>query len=399
MAGNSRHRKRTLYLASEVTPGVDPSPDGSGYFSVPIIGLGELEDTLEHIPTNYFTGRLASTVPLPGAEGTRFTFGIPLIGNVTGAPDNASPPADDWLDIILNHMFGIQETHTGESVTGSTVGDVTLDAGGGRGLNDLAVVWDPALLFQGGQRSQWTKLVTAGPTNFQVEPDFVSAPAGQAFGVKQYQFQDCGGPSFSAVYVDDQVGTYRMGLGRITAFAIEGTAGQPLQATGTMEFVGVIEEDAAGKTALPPSIGAPAITPLILTGSPYFFGGANFSTAQVNIDFGIEAAPVLASESPNGRVGNDAIRMEPTITVRPLRTEANRLLRKNLTVGEALVQLGAGILNGGGVLNTMAINFGATYASEVRPEGDEGGNSRQQIVFRAVDAGAAPAVHFQVARA
>lgn len=395
----SRTRKKTLYLAAESTFSADPSANGSGYTSVPLRNLSELSDGLAHLETNYFTGRLEDTVPVVGADSAEISFTVPLIGLSAAAGDGQNVPADDWLDILLTHMFGVQRTHTGEGVAvGSTGSNLVLDATVvGLDDNDLVAVYDAILTSVG--RTQWARVTddSSEPT-YDITPVWAGAPTdtGVAYGLKEYRFQDDGGATLAAVFVDDQVGTYTLTGGRVTAFAINADAGGLISADVTMRFDDATE-DAAAKTQLPASVAAPAITPVILQGSPVWFNGSQLgSVASVNIAFNVEATRVRAAEATNGRSDDVAIRMVPRVTVAPLRTDGIREFRRLLTQGEVLVQLGAGILSGG-VLNTLAFNMMNAYAEEVSPEDDES-LTRQSVVFKTIDPGAT-GVAYQFARA
>ena len=394
----ARSRKRSIWIAAETGGfGVDPDADGSDYLSVPAFDLSDLTDQKEQLPTNYFTGRLHDTAPIPGADSAEISFGVPLIGLATAAGDGIAPPTADWLDTFLTHIFGAVATHSGEgSDAGGHSASTFVSAAVVTGLddNDLIPVYDAATLA----RTQWARITsdTSEPT-YSITPAWASTPsnAAIAYGTRLFQFTDGGGNTLSVVYQDDDVGTYRLAGGRITSASISGDAGQSPRLNVTMRFNSITEE-ASTKTSLPSTVGGPAITPTIMEVSPVWFNGSQIATSSMTLDFGVEAARIPATSGAQGRAGDEVIRLNPTLAIQPLRTEAQRILRRNVTEGEVLVQIGAGVLSGG-VLNTLAVNFGAAYAAETTMA-DQDGVARQSITFQSIDPGAG-GVHFQVARA
>lgn len=398
-----RSRRRALWIDEE-TGGyaVDPSTDGSGYLAVPALELGDLTMGPELLETNYFTGRLHNTAPIAGADRAELTFRIPLIGLASAAGDGVTPGSDDWLDVILTHIFGRvtdggQTVHDGEGLAvGSTTSSLVLDATvTGLDDNDLVAVYDSTL--SATPRTQWSRVSDdASEPTYSVSPNFDTAPttAGVAYGTKLYRQVLGGGRTIAAVYQDDTVGTYELLGGRVTSFVISGTAGQLATAEVTMRFDSATE-NASGKSALPAQA-SPASTPIRMMTSPLWFNGSKMASAAVTIDLGIEAAIIAATSGSQGRADDESIRLVPTVTVQPLRTDANRLLRNNVTTGELLVQLGSGVL-ASSQLNTMAFNLGSVHANEVSFL-DAEGVSRQEIQFMAIDDGAT-GFHAQLARA
>jgi len=86
----------------------------------------------------------------------------------------------------------------------------------------------------------------------------------------------------------------------------------------------------------------------------------------------------------------------PTITVEPLYTDAILELRRAVTNGRLLIQIGGGVLSGG-VLNTCAI--AATQASPLDANpADENGRIRNSLQLKCTDSGAT-GNYFQFARA
>lgn len=385
-------KKKSLYLAAESTYGTDPSTNGSGYTPIPAMPVGEIVDELEQLATNYSTGRLHDTAPVVGPDGASLSFTVPLIGLSAEAGDGASPPADDWLDIILTHIFGAQTKLDGEGVaTGSTSTNLVLDTDE-YGVGDLL----PYNLGTGV--TQWVRVTAdAADGSYTVAPAMspLAVDAGVIYGSTRYRFTDGGGATLSAVLVDDTVGTYRLGGGRVTGFVISGGAGQMYSAEVTMRF-DAAAEDASAKTSLPAALTAPVVTPLKAMLSPVRFNGTAYPSASTRLDFGIEATRVQATSGTNGRSGDVVIRLSPMLTIVPLRTDAIRELRRLVTQGPVDIHFGAGVRSGG-ALNSMAATFGNAFVEQVSAQ-DDAGLARQSVTIKAIDAGAA-GVHFQVARA
>lgn len=389
----SNTRKRSLFIAVESTYGVDPSANGSGYVAVPAMPVGDPLDELEQLPTNYQTGRMHDTAPVPGADGGSLTFTVPLIGLSTAAGDAGSPPADDWLDLILTHIFGTQTAVDGEGVgSGSTTTNLVLDAD--------AFDAGQLVVYNVGSGATQIRRITADATDgtYTVAPAMSPAAltAGVAYGYNQYRFNDSGGgATLSVVVVDDDVGAYLLTGGRITSCVISGDAKQLYQMAITMRF-DARNEDASAKTALPAALTAPAITPLKALLSPLEFNGTYYPTAGFSLDLGIEAEQVMSTAAANGRADDIVLRLAPSITVRPLRTDALAELRRLVTTGPLSFQLGGGVLSGA-VLNVMGGSFGNAYVEQAA-QLDDAGIARQTVVIRAIDAGAT-GVHFQVVKA
>lgn len=391
----ARTRKRSLWMMFETTYGTDPSATGSSYLSIPAENLSDITDQLEQLETDYSTGTLHDTTPIAGPDGVEISFAVPNIGFAAAGGDGGAPPATDWYDTIIRHLFGEEEARAGEGITSTTSTTIVTDATvANLGNNDMVAVHDAGVL---GGRTQWARVTDAASAPlYTLTPAFAETPTSSAilYANKEFVFIDGGGASFSAVYQDDDVGTYHLGGGRVTSAVLGPTdAGRKPMLNLTVRFSTI---NTTAKASLPAVLEAPAITPVTLDLSPVWFNGAQIATASLQVDFGVEAARIPATSGAEGRAGDEMIRLNPVVTLVPLRTDATRLLKRNVTEGEMLIQLGAGVL-AGGALNTLALNMGRMYASEVTPE-DQDGVSRQSVTFRTVYPGATGR-HFQLTRA
>ena len=117
--------------------------------------------------------------------------------------------------------------------------------------------------------------------------------------------------------------------------------------------------------------------------SPIAFGGTYYATRSINIDFGLETAPVDDTGSAQGRSGDELVRMVPRCTIEPLRADAHVNLKRNVTTGPLAAQFGSGVL-AGGTLGVLGVVFGNAYASEVSYV-DDNGHARSSIAFNAID--------------
>jgi len=386
----ARTRKKGVYIDTESTYGTDPSGDGSGYLWIPALELGELVNGKEQLETNYFTTRNWATKAIAGRDGWSFDVTVPLIGLATAAGDGTLAASVDWLDAILTHIFGATAATTGEGVDTSGTNTIDLDTAGQFDSQDPIPVFE-ASVPSATPRTQWVIATDDGdggsPTIEQIAtaPDWESAPTGAAvaYGSKAYTFDDDGGASVAFAYVDDEI-TYELLGGRCTACSIVSEVGQIVRMS--LSFAGDnLTEDTSGKSALPAAGSAPAISPVIGLKAPVYHGETKYPTQSVEIDFGIAAAELQTTENVNGRSDWQLISANPTIKIKPLRTNAILDLQRNVTSARLLVQLGSGVLSGG-VLNTIMIHAEEATASEVTRI-DDNGISRHEVTFQVSDAG------------
>lgn len=375
-------RVRSLWVASATDLSTDPSANGSGYSPVPCSSLGDIVDGKAPIETEHFLGDNLPSPLLAGADGGTFEFGVDLEGLSTDASDGETPVANDYLDIILTHIFGSgsQTVINGEGAASSTNSNITLDAAvTGLAAGILMPVYE-STIPAGAVRTQWA-LVTGGTTTVPtVAPNWTSNPttAAIAYGSKNYRYQVADGNPLAFVYRDAALGTYRL-MGWITSWRIEMQINRPVRATFGVQF-DTRTEEASAKSSLPAQA-APANPAIIGLASPVWFAGTRYGSASCTIEGGYTAVEVQDHGQVTGRSGYSRISMMPTVRIEPLRTWAVEEIKRNATSGSLLVQLGRGLL-ANDKLNTMAFALGGAQASEVTWS-DANGRSRLGVTFRA----------------
>lgn len=374
--------------------GADPSPNGSGYLPVWAEELSEITDAQELLETNYQTGREWSTEVEVGADGAEISFKLALPGLSSAAGDgtNASSVADDALDLIFEHIFGSVRTTAGEGITSASGSVLTAST-------DAYNAQDPVLVYQSGlsgmPRAQIrTILADGGAGAYTLDSAFEVAPnaSGTIYGAKIYTPNSplAGGNTLSVVYVDDDIGTYRLSGGRITSFSLDGEINQRVMASISIRFDAQTEEGSV-KTSLPDALSAPASKPIQLRYSPLRFDGAGIDLSKFSLDFGLTTAVLKDNDQPNGRGGDEVMMMKPVLKVSPLRSESLRTLKRAATTGELSLQLGSGILNNGKI-GTQHIRFTNAQMVAFAAEDDEG-FARVSIDFEAKDNGSIAPLH------
>ena len=395
-------RKRALYVDVATTYGTDDDQDGSDYLAIPCLDIGDLSEDKAPIPTNYRTGRQWDTAPIAGPDGWSFSFSTPVIGLLTAAGDtvNASAKTNDWLDLLLTHIFGTQATTIGDAIASipDTAGFVSTAVN--YVAQDLIPLWENDVPTAGLEATQWT-LVTAanGSYDHDVAPVFSAALTGAAvaYGAKEYRLSDTGGSSLNFAYVEDGT-TYTLTGGRITSFGFDGEAGQPVKlnfsVSGDISLAGA-------KASLPAALAAPALTPIMATLSPVWFNGTAYATSKFTFDMGLETSVQASTSAVNGRAEYTNVRCNPSLEIEPLWTTAILDLQRNATKGRVLLQLGAGQF-ASLILNTCALHFEEAVAETVT-RSDENGRSRLTVKFKCTDkrylTGVVAAQFMQFARA
>lgn len=383
-AGAPRERRRMLHIMAESSFATDPDSDGSSYLYVPAEGISYEEGT-EILSTTYSTGRNYPTESEVGADGGSITFQTPLLGlsAACGAGTNASSVTDDWLDVLLSATFGVQATTAGVAATGGTTSTFTAASSVGA-VQDLIALFTSATP-SGAPRTLWTQLSSitgSGPYTYNLAPNVASAPTSStvSYGVKRYSDDDNGGATLACVVTDDALVYTYLG-GRVSRCRIMATAKQRVMVEWTIAFDRRSLD--AGKTSLPSAAVLP-YTPIKMMRSPVIFNGAAIATRTLEIDFGLTVSEVTDTSGTNGRGGHELVGIAPTVTIEPLRADAHDQLKRAMTRGALVAQLGAGVLESSR-LNTCAVHLARCEAREVSYTA-ENGMTRNRIVFSAVDA-------------
>lgn len=376
-------RSRMLHVMAEATYGVDPSATGSAYLHVPAMSVGDLQDGKAILETNYNNGENWPTAGVAGPDGWSFDFEVPLIGMATAAGNgtNASTVTADWLDTLKLHLMGSLRTIAGLTLTATTVSTLT-------GASNPWIAQDIVAVFlstvpTNAPRSQ-IALVTNAASPYSIAPSMVQSPgASVAYGSKMYRATSDGGASLAFVYTEDDLMYLCLG-GRITGYVESADSRGIWKAKVTVSGDSKTLTNTGVKTSLP-AAAAPATTPLICTLSPVFFNGSALETKSISIDYGVNAAPYLVTGAANGRGDFLNIALAPKVSVEPLRTDANLLLKRNGTTGRLMIQQGAGIFA------ASSLNLGAFHAESVQAQevnySDDAGRARQKIDFTVVNPG------------
>ncbi len=225
-------RVRSLWVASATDLDTDPSANGAGYLPVPCSSLGDITDGKAPIETEHFLGDNLPSPMLAGADGGSFEFGVDLEGLSTDAADGEEPAANDYLDIILTHIFGSgsQTAIAGEGVSTSGNDSITLDAAVTELAAGVLIPVYESTIPAGAVRTQWG-LVTGGTTTVPtVAPNWTSNPTTDAiaYGSKNYRYQVADGNPLAFVFRDAALGTYRL-MGWITSWRIEMQINRPVR--------------------------------------------------------------------------------------------------------------------------------------------------------------------------
>lgn len=384
MSGTSpRERRRMIHIAHESSFAVDPDSDGSDYLYVPAEGISYTEGT-EILTTAYSTGRNYATESEVGADGGEVTFSTPLLGlsSAAGAGVNASTVTADWLDRLLEATFGVAATTAGIAATGGSTTTFTAATSVGA-AQDLEALFTSATP-SGAPRTLWTQLQSitgAGPYTYNLAPTLAAAATSStvSYGIKRYSDDDNGGPTLACVVTDDSLVYTYLG-GRVTRCRITAQAKQRVMVEWTIAFDRRSLD--ASKMSLPSAAVMP-YTPIKLMRSPVIFNGSAIPTRMIEIDFGLSASEVSDTAGVNGRGAHELISIAPTVTIEPLRADSHDQLKRALTRGALVAQLGAGVLESSR-LNTCALHLARCEAREVSYTADNG-ITRNRIVFTAVD--------------
>lgn len=376
----ARTRKTAIWIGEEAT--YRTAPAGSAHLYVPALSIGPLKDGMQLLETNYFTGRNFPTAPEVGADGWSFDFEVGLIGLASAAGEAVSVGADDWLDVILEHIFAESTDVVGVGVgIGSTTTTLVLDsAPSGYARQLLVPFFETSIPSAAAARTQWTVLtVDAAGTFTGCVPSFTApSTAAIAYGSKTYLPSDAGGTTRSFVYRRDDLDYTLLG-GRCTAASIIAEEGQLVRLKLTFSGDTKTQETTAGLPAIIQQT-QPVVRALL---SPFWFNGTSYDTRKIEIDFGIQAAEQEATGATNGRANWDSIGMKPTVIVEPLFAAAFETIKRTPTRGRLLVQLGSGVLASARI-NALAVHA-EQAALMTADQMDENGRVRHGLTFQLTD--------------
>lgn len=379
----ARTKKIALWLAAESGGfGVDPDSDGSDYTPVKVLGqIGFPVDTTGQLETNYQTGRNRATANEVGADGATLDFKVPVQGLSTAAGDGSAPPAVDWLDLILQNAFGASATVSGEGVAnGSTSSNLILDTAT-YAVQDLMPVQEAGLY---SSRTQWRRAATLNTATYTLDRNWTATPttSAVAYGMRTYQYSDSGGGDSLLAYVVQDDTPYVLQGGRVSSLKLALPAGKMAELSVSMMFDSITQASRASISTIDTFAGTPIKGML----SPLVWGGTEYATKSINIDFGLTTSTTESTAGTNGRSNIEVISTMPTITIEPAYAhstwQADFRAGTTRTLG---IQLGAGVL-ASSVLNTCFFWAEAAQAQSAAAA-DDGGRVRHAVTLKVVDEG------------
>lgn len=374
-------RRKNIYVMAESSFATDPDSDGSDYLEIPAMEISDLSDGLEILDTDYMTKRPYPTAPIPGRDGFEFSITVPMIGlPFYGADGGGAPATTDWFDTLLEHVWGTRRNLEGEGGTGGSTSSVTLDS-------DAFSLQDLLPLYQGDfARTEWVVTTSdAGSGTYSIAPTIDGTPSGSiiAYGSKNYRLNPEDSGTLAFAYCADDVLYTLLGCRCTSATMSAGQVGAIW--TMNLTFQGDSMTVGDTKASLPASATIIDPTPCKALLSPVHFNDTELSSiSSIEIDLGIQAGEISSTAGTQGRSGMELRGAEPTVTVTPLFSSTNQNYKRNGTTGRLMVQMGAGILTGGNLLNTCALHAEEAIATEVTMQ-DDNGKQRQSIQFRITD--------------
>lgn len=373
-------KKRALYVAAESTYDTNPDADGSDYLYVPCLTLGDIVDGFEHLPTDYQTGRGFPTAPEAGVDRWTLEFSVPLYGMSdyaeTGAA--ASATSDDFLDTLLNHVFGTRTSTSGVGLTSgvAAAGTIVADTSG-LALQQLICATDTSAV-----RGQWYQVsaVGAAPT-YSVVPNVQATIGGtwESVGTKVWQPTLPLTSSLAFYYLMDTQ-WYILTGGKITSAKITADVGKLLTLQVSVRGCTKATTSAPGSI---PAATVPAYSPLSLRSCAVYHGTSLVDTASIEVDFGLTTAEIVASEGAQGRSGDETVGYAPKVTVRPLFSTTLQALKRNVTKAPLILGLGTGVRVSTRVYG-MGVMLNEAVVTDSNPS-DADGRLRDTLVFTATD--------------
>ena len=390
----TRSKKRGLYFAAQ-TGDIETDPDDDGndvpakYKQIKIEDLGVLSDDFTMDESGFLRGKNRVAPMDAGVDGASFTFSTVLQGvEDAAATGSEAMPADDWLSLILENVFGAPDQNVSTGVgTGSAAGTLVLDA-------DTLAAQDLVPVQSTGTnsgRAQW-RPVTNAASPYTVGANWAATPDGTeiAFGTDQYRHSTAvdsgGGNQLAAYYLFDDL-RYTLLGGRITSLKITLAAMQKAKIDASIQFDSKVRGPKSSEATFLAGAGPMAGVPIRGTLSPLFWGGTAYATSSIELDFGLSTTVAEATSGPNGRSAIEVISADPVITISPPHgTNWEDDFRAG-TQRSLLIQFGGGVFDAAADrLNTCCFFANAAQAKSVQIT-DDAGRARSAIQLTVVDAG------------
>lgn len=344
----------------------DPSSDGSGYAPVPCEEIGEIEDQLMQLKTSQQDGTMhGATAPEVGPDGWKLTIKTMLRGLPTAAAVGSAPVAGGHMEAFLANMLKDAITEVARQVgSGSDENTLVLAASVG-GLQSLMPIYETAKPDSAArQRMQWALVTDAGSApSYSVRPDFDDPPTTSGVRRASRTFVaplpgDSAGALIAFVHRVGSTYTTLLG-GRLSA--VKWTIPARKLAMAEWTFVGdsqIVET----KGSLPTFVKS-TVPGIVGVKSPVWFNSSKLPTVDVEIDWGLKTSDDESTAGVNGRAGIDVTSLSPKITLTPTYSDALRALRRAITTGPMLIQIGAGVYDGTRC-NAIGVHFHEAFLSK-----------------------------------
>lgn len=335
-------KRNVAYCRTESTFDTNPSSAGTSFVFVPAEELSLLEDSQEVLPTNYQTGRGYRTAHEVGALGWGLTMSVPLFGlsSRAGVGVSASTITDDFLDVILDHVFGTHSNTTGVGLSSGTAaaGTIVADSSGFTLQQAIMMTYSSGLTR--ASHHQITAIGSA-PT-YSVVPNVFESITTNWEAPGAHVWQPTLGQSASlAFHFRNDSDWYSLTGGKVTAAKIKCEVNKPYMLDLTIRGVTKATESAPGSlvSAIPPTRAR-----LRHSRAPVHFGTTSLDNAGWELDFGLDAQQILNSGATEGRSGDETVTVNPVLTLSPMWSSTLEALRSSATQDELMLGLGSGIL-------------------------------------------------------
>jgi hypothetical protein len=335
-------KRNVIYARAESTFDTNPSAAGTSFVYLPCETLSLIEDSQEILPTNYQTGRGYRTAHEAGALGWGLTMRLPLFGLLTraGVGVSASTISDDYLDLILDHIFGAHANTTGVGLSSGTAaaGTIVADSSGFTLQQAIMMAYSSGLT-----RASHHQITAVGsaPTYSVVPNVFETITTNwEAPGAHVWQ-PTLGLATSLAFHFRNDSDWYSLTGGKVTAAKISCEVNKTYMLDLTIRGVTKATESAPGSlvSAVPPTRAR-----LRHSRAPVHFGTTLLDNAGWELDFGIQAEQVLQSSAAEGRNSDETVTINPVLTLSPMWSSTIEAWRSSATQDELMLGLGSGIL-------------------------------------------------------
>lgn len=374
-------KTNVAYIAPESTPNANPDADGSDFVYVPTTELSLISDLGEILETNFQTGRGYRTAHEFGAQGWRISAKIPFwcMSSSAGTSVSASTIDDDFLDVLLNHIFGAHANTSGVGLTSGAAGASVLVADtSGFSLQQCLL----ASFTDAATRGHYAQITaTASAPTYSIAPPWKSTITTnwQALGAHVWQ------PTLSlatslALFFKQGTQWYSLTGGKVTSAQINCVLNKPYSLDVTIE--GISKSRVSAPASLPAAV-PPTYARLRHSQAPVYFGSTELDNAGWTFDFGLQTAPIESSGLAEGRAQIETIGFEPKLTIKPFWSSTIEDWKSSATKAQITLGLGSGIQATSRANGASLIVPGMQIVSN--DAGDDGGRVKQDLEFALAD--------------